>query len=83
MFRPCVEHQKGTCRFPVLITNDLCYVYILVDFAVNLAVALANKCHLKVGLLDADVYGPSVPTMMKISKKPDVTQGNYLISEVL
>ncbi len=31
--------------------------------AVNLAVALANK-GLKVGLLDADVYGPSVPVML-------------------
>ncbi|KAJ9172048.1 hypothetical protein P3X46_015338 [Hevea brasiliensis] len=47
--------------------------------AVNLAVALANKCHLKVGLLDADVYGPSVPTMMKISKKPDVTEDAKMI----
>ncbi|KAL0873778.1 hypothetical protein Bca101_023483 [Brassica carinata] len=27
--------------------------------AVNLAVALSNKCELKIGLLDADVYGPS------------------------
>lgn len=42
--------------------------------AVNLAVALANKCQLKVGLLDADVYGPSVPIMMKVQAKPEVTQ---------
>ncbi|HSB16132.1 MAG TPA: P-loop NTPase, partial [Bryobacteraceae bacterium] len=33
--------------------------------AVNLAVALARLGH-KVGLLDADVYGPNVPLMMGI-----------------
>lgn len=51
---------------------------IAVWFAVNLAVALANKCNLKVGLLDADVYGPSVPIMMKINQKPEVTEGTTL-----
>ncbi|HET6783407.1 MAG TPA: iron-sulfur cluster carrier protein ApbC [Pseudoxanthomonas sp.] len=38
--------------------------------AVNLALAL----HLdgaKVGILDADVYGPSIPTMLGLSGKPD------------
>ncbi|KAF2302512.1 hypothetical protein GH714_036624 [Hevea brasiliensis] len=50
-----------------------------INLSFNLAVALANKCHLKVGLLDADVYGPSVPTMMKISKKPDVTEDAKMI----
>lgn len=33
--------------------------------ALNLAVALANK-GLKVGLLDADVYGPSLPTLLGV-----------------
>ncbi|MFQ6625718.1 hypothetical protein Gotur_005915 [Gossypium turneri] len=47
--------------------------------AVNLAVALANKCGLKVGVLDADVYGPSVPTMMNIHQKPEVNNGNISI----
>lgn len=41
--------------------------------AVNLAVSLANKFKLKVGLLDADVYGPSIPIMMKIHGKPEVS----------
>ncbi|VVB12422.1 unnamed protein product [Arabis nemorensis] len=40
--------------------------------AVNLAVALANKFELKIGLLDADVYGPSVPIMMNINQKPQM-----------
>src|SRR6266550_1906728 len=37
--------------------------------AVNLAVALARLGH-KVGLLDADVYGPNVPLMMGINQTP-------------
>src|SRR6267378_5798364 len=37
--------------------------------AVNLAVALAALGH-RVGLLDADVYGPNVPIMMGISQTP-------------
>ncbi|KAI5597017.1 hypothetical protein POPTR_002G042600v4 [Populus trichocarpa] len=47
--------------------------------AVNLAVALAKNCQLKVGLLDADVYGPSVPMMMKIDRKPDITEDKKMI----
>lgn len=47
--------------------------------AVNLAVALASKCQLKVGLLDADVYGPSVPMMMKIDQKPEVTKDMKMV----
>ena len=40
--------------------------------AVNLALALADNGH-KVGLLDADVYGPSVPTMLGLDEGPEVT----------
>ncbi|MDP3737135.1 MAG: Mrp/NBP35 family ATP-binding protein [Hyphomonadaceae bacterium] len=41
--------------------------------AVNLAVAAA-KSGLRVGLLDADVFGPSVPTMMgTVGKKPQLS----------
>ncbi|THF94026.1 hypothetical protein TEA_020435 [Camellia sinensis var. sinensis] len=51
----------------------------LVTWGFNLAVALANKCRLKVGLLDADVYGPSIPTMMKLHGKPEVSEDKKMI----
>jgi len=41
--------------------------------AVNLAVALA-KDGAKVGLVDADIYGPSIPLMMGIKAKPVIYQ---------
>ncbi|MCS0501300.1 Mrp/NBP35 family ATP-binding protein [Ancylobacter mangrovi] len=44
--------------------------------AANLALGLASL-GLKVGLLDADIYGPSVPRLMGLKGKPDV-QGKML-----
>jgi len=38
-------------------------------FATNLALAL-KKVGCKVGLLDADIYGPSIPKMLGINEKP-------------
>ena len=38
--------------------------------AVNLAVALARNAGLSVGLMDADVYGPSIPRMMNLAGEP-------------
>lgn len=37
--------------------------------AVNLAVALA-RLDMRVGLLDGDIYGPSIPRMMNLRTKP-------------
>lgn len=46
--------------------------------AVNLALALKAQ-GLAVGLMDADVYGPSLPRMMAISGKPTSEDGKILI----
>ena len=45
--------------------------------AVNLALAL-KAIGLKVGLLDADIYGPSMPRMMGISGRPESKDGKTL-----
>ena len=39
--------------------------------AVNLAVALVKE-GFRVGLIDADIYGPSVPMMLAVNEKPKV-----------
>ena len=44
----------------------------------NLAVALAKQGR-KVGLLDADIYGPSQPRMMGINKRPASPDGKTII----
>ena len=46
-------------------------------FAMNFAVAL-KSINLKVGILDADIYGPSLPKMMSINEKPKSEDGKSL-----
>src|SRR3989440_9047981 len=46
--------------------------------AVNLALALAKLGH-KVGLLDADVYGPNVPIMLGATQQPEATSDKHII----
>ncbi len=45
-------------------------------FAINLAFALQKKGK-KVGLLDADIHGPSLPKMIGLNEKPK-TDGKFL-----
>ena len=47
-------------------------------FAVNFAVAL-KKLNLKIGILDADIYGPSIPRMMGITGRPQVNKNKKLV----
>jgi len=46
--------------------------------ATNLAVGLARLGH-KVGLMDADIYGPSLPTMMKVNGKPFANEDRRIL----
>lgn len=46
--------------------------------AVNLAVGLA-RCGATVGLMDGDIYGPSMPTMLGIKGLPPQVRGNKIV----
>jgi ATP-binding protein involved in chromosome partitioning len=45
--------------------------------AVNLSVTLA-KLGYKVGLIDADIYGPNVPTMLGATRQPNIVGDNQI-----
>ncbi len=45
--------------------------------AVNLALALAAEGH-ATGILDADIYGPSMPRMLGIARRPDTADGKTM-----
>src|SRR6202167_3185266 len=49
--------------------------------AVNLAIAL-SRLGQRVGLIDADIYGPNVPLMMGSAQPPNVGPGNQIIPNV-
>ena len=46
--------------------------------AVNLAVALAEQ-GAAVGLLDADIYGPSIPTMLGADEQPEMSENRKIL----
>ncbi|MEM9706358.1 MAG: Mrp/NBP35 family ATP-binding protein [Pseudomonadota bacterium] len=48
--------------------------------AANLALALSSLGH-SVGLLDADIYGPSVPTLFGVSEKPPLEDDKIIPHE--
>lgn len=45
--------------------------------AVNLALALQKNGH-RVGLLDIDIYGPSLPTLLGVTARPEVSERRIL-----
>jgi len=46
-------------------------------FATNIALAL-SKLDLKIGILDADIYGPSLPKLFSINEKPKSEDGKLI-----
>jgi len=67
---------KGT-KFTILISSAKGGVG-KSTFAVNLAFALQNL-GLKIGILDADVYGPSLPKLLNLKEKPKSEDGKAMI----
>eukprot|EP00983_Pelagomonas_calceolata_P120468 1160709-Pelagomonas_calceolata.AAC.6 len=59
---------------PIMITEQ-CWLH---PCTVNLAVALATRLNLRVGLLDGDVHGPSIAQMMNLHGKPATSEGEEL-----
>ena len=47
-------------------------------FAINLAFALKNLGK-KIGMLDADIYGPSLPELIGKNEKPENKDGKYIV----
>lgn len=52
-------------------------------FSVNLAVAVARELESRgragrTGLMDCDIYGPSVPLMLGVSGRPDLLEGDMI-----
>ena len=47
--------------------------------SVNLSIALSQIKKLKIGLLDADIYGPSIPKMLGIKEKPKINESKKII----
>ena len=72
-------HSHGAAKAPVLLPDVKAIVAVASGkggvgkstVAVNLAVSLARQGH-KTGLLDADIYGPSLPRMLGVHRKPEV-----------
>jgi ATP-binding protein involved in chromosome partitioning len=72
-------HAHGPAKAPLLLPEVKAIVAVASGkggvgkstVAVNLAVSLAKQGH-RTGLLDADIYGPSLPRMLGVHHKPEV-----------
>lgn len=65
-----VHHQSECTQHAIEVLSAKRYFV-----AVNIALALASHCGLRVGLLDADISGPSIPHLMNVAGiKPQLTE---------
>ena len=72
-----IKHPINGTKFTLLISSAKGGVG-KSTVAVNLAFALQNL-GLKIGILDADVYGPSLPKLIALNEKPKSEDGKALI----
>lgn len=83
---PATPQQRGTKTGPLDIPGVGAIIAVASGkggvgkstLAVNLALGL-HALGLRVGLLDADVYGPSIPRMMGLNRKPEANAAKKLI----
>jgi ATP-binding protein involved in chromosome partitioning len=72
-----IKHPINGTKYTVLVSSAKGGVG-KSTIAVNLAFALQNL-GMKIGILDADVYGPSLPKLIKLNEKPKSEDGKALI----
>ena len=72
-----IKHPINGTKFTLLISSAKGGVG-KSTVAVNLAFALQNL-GLKIGILDADVYGPSLPKLIDLNEKPKSEDGKALV----
>ena len=72
-----IKHPINGTKFTLLISSAKGGVG-KSTVAINLAFALQNL-GLKIGILDADVYGPSLPKLIDLNEKPKSEDGKALV----
>jgi ATP-binding protein involved in chromosome partitioning len=72
-----IKHPINGTKFTLLVSSAKGGVG-KSTIAINLAFAL-QSLGLKIGILDADVYGPSLPKLMNLNEKPKSEDGKALI----
>ena len=84
--RPAEPPQHGSQQTPAPLAPDVKHIVAVASgkggvgkstVAINLALGLAAS-GLRIGLLDADIYGPSQPRLMGISGQPNSPDGEML-----